>query len=60
MPQALSARFPEDFSDARWQPLVRFLAVNPDMQRLTRLMGSRILDFDPAAAVSPRKVRLAT
>ncbi len=58
VPQALLERFPDEFSDPRWRPLVKFLAENPDMQRLTRLMGARILDFDPAAAVSPRRVRV--
>ena len=57
VPQALSERFPDEFSDARWRPLVTFLNENPDMRRLSRLMGARILDFDPMAAVTPPNVR---
>ena len=57
--QALLERFPGEAADARWQPLERFLAVNPDVRRLNRAMGGRMLDFDPAAAITPRRVRLS-
>ena len=58
--QALLDRFPSLASEARWQPLKQFLAVNPDVRRLNRAMGGRMLDSDPAASVTPRRVRPKT
>ncbi len=55
--QALLERFPSKVGDARWQPLKQFLAVNPDVRRLNRAMGGRMLDFEPADSVTPRRVR---
>ena len=55
--QALLERFPSEAGDARWQPLKQFLTVNPDVRRLNRAMGGRMLEFDPAASVTPRRVR---
>ena len=55
--QALLERFPAECSDARWQQLRSFLAVSPDVRRLNKALGGRMLDFDPADGVTPRRVR---
>lgn len=55
--QAMTERYPQEFAGGRWQPLLQFLASNPDIQRLRRAMGPRITSFDPAAAATPRAVR---
>jgi len=55
--QALLDRFPSEAGDVWWQPLKQLLAVNPDVRRLNRAMGGRMLGFDPAASVTPRQVR---